>query len=327
MPRGARLDIPGALQYVIVRGIEKSPIFHDDHDRQSFVDRFSCLLHETGTDCLAWSLIPNHFHLLLRPNQSSLASFMRRLLTGYAVSFNRRHQRVGHLFQNRYKSIVCQEDSYLLELVRYIHLNPLRAGLVPDIVALDHYPWSGHACLVGSRHVEGQNPELVLSLFGDRVASARERYRQFVADGMALGDRHDLVEKDNSRGGRGNSDNAAGFVQDNRILGTQLFAEQLANHESLAGRIEAKVSLGHLADRTAAYFQMDRSVLLQPSKEKRRAEARSVFCYLGVRYLGYRGTEVGALLGLGRSAVCHAVKRGEAMIRADKSIQARIVGN
>ncbi|WP_432823766.1 transposase [Trichloromonas sp.] len=313
------------MQHVIVRGIEKSLIFHDDRDRQFFVDRLSRLLAETGTDCLAWALIPNHFHLLLRPIHSSLASFMRRLLTGYAVSFNRRHQRVGHLFQNRYKSIVCQEDNYLLELVRYIHLNPVRAGLVPDIVGIDHYPWSGHACLVGNRHLKGQNPELVLSHFGDSVVSARERYRQFVADGMALGDRLDLVGKDASRAGRGDSDDAAGFVQDNRILGTQLFAEYLANHESLAGRIETKESLEHLADRTAAYFRMDRSVLLQPSKEKTRVEARSVFCYLGVRCLGYKGTEVGALLGLGRSAVCHAVKRGEVMISADRSIELRIV--
>ena len=85
-----------------------------------------------------------HFHLLIRSNQSDLSGFMRRLLTGYAVTFNRRHQRTGHLFQNRYKSIVCDAQAYLLELVRYIHLNPLRAGLVADLTALADYPWCGH---------------------------------------------------------------------------------------------------------------------------------------------------------------------------------------
>jgi REP element-mobilizing transposase RayT len=128
MPRLARLDIAGLLQHVIVRGIERRDIFSDDIDRQNFVDRVITLLSETGVRCYAWAILSNHFHLLLKPTATPLASFMRRLLTGYAMSFNRRHTRSGHLFQNRYKSIVCEEEPYLLELVRYIHLNPLTAG-------------------------------------------------------------------------------------------------------------------------------------------------------------------------------------------------------
>ncbi|NOY13070.1 MAG: transposase, partial [Deltaproteobacteria bacterium] len=123
MPRHARIDAPELLQHVIVRGIEKRPIFLDDQDREDFLARFSLLLNETATDCYAWALLDTHFHLLLRPRIGKLASFMRRLLTGYAVVFNLRHKRAGHLFQNRYKSIVCDGDAYLLELVRYIHLN------------------------------------------------------------------------------------------------------------------------------------------------------------------------------------------------------------
>jgi len=76
---------------------------------------------------------------------------MRRLMTGYAVTFNRRHRRAGHLFQNRYKSVICEEDPYLLELIRYIHLNPLRAGLVKDLKELDRYPWTGHSAILGRR--------------------------------------------------------------------------------------------------------------------------------------------------------------------------------
>lgn len=166
MPRNARLDIPGLLQHVIVRGIEKSDIFLDDKDRQSFCDRFSSLLRETNTECLAWSLMSNHFHLLLRPRQVKLGIFMRRLLTGYAITFNLRHQRSGHLFQNRYKSIVCEEEQYLLELVRYIHLNPLRAGLVKDLNQLDSYPWSGHTVLMGNMTFTAQQTEEILARFG-----------------------------------------------------------------------------------------------------------------------------------------------------------------
>jgi hypothetical protein len=97
------------------------------------------------------------------PTSAPLSYFMRRLLTGYAVSFNRRNKCAGHLFQNRYKSIVCEEEPYLLELVRYIHLNPLRAGMVANLDALDHYRWSGHAVLIGNRRLDGQ----------DTVAKAR----------------------------------------------------------------------------------------------------------------------------------------------------------
>jgi putative transposase len=109
----------------MVRGIERRNIFLDDRDRSTFVNRLSLLLLETQTDCLAWSLLSNHAHLLLRPSKKILSEMMQRLLTGYAVEFNLRHHRCGHLFQNRFKSIVCEEDSYLLELVRYIHLNPI----------------------------------------------------------------------------------------------------------------------------------------------------------------------------------------------------------
>ena len=118
------------MHHIIVRGIERRKIFRSDVDRRGFIDRLATLITETGTQCLAWALIPNHVHLLLRSSEVPIASVMQRLLTGYAVSFNRKYRRHGQLFQNRYKSILCQEDKYLKELVRYIHLNPLRARLV-----------------------------------------------------------------------------------------------------------------------------------------------------------------------------------------------------
>jgi len=135
----------------MARGIEGREIFTDDQDRTSFLDRFAAVLDETQTQCYAWALIPNHFHLLLRTGTTPLSKVMRRLMTGYAVTFNKRHKRSGHLFQNRYKSIVCEEDPYLLELIRYIHLNPLRAGLVKDLQELDKYPWAGHSAILGKR--------------------------------------------------------------------------------------------------------------------------------------------------------------------------------
>jgi REP element-mobilizing transposase RayT len=131
------------LHHIIVRGIERRKIFKDNAERQSFIERLGDILSDSQTPCYAWALIPNHFHLLLKTGLTPIATIMRRLLTGHAVYFNRRHRRWGHLFHNRYKSILCQEDNYLLELVRYIHLNPLRTKQVSDLKKLERYPYCG----------------------------------------------------------------------------------------------------------------------------------------------------------------------------------------
>ena len=168
MPRQTRIDAPGALHHIIVRGIERRPIFRDDRDRDHFLERLAGILAETETPCYAWALIPNHVHLLLKTGLTPIATVMRRLLTGYAGYFNRRHRRHGHLFQNRYKSILCQEEAYFRELVRYIHLNPLRAKLVEEIKALDKYPYCGHSAILGSVRRNWQQVDYVL------VSSARQ---------------------------------------------------------------------------------------------------------------------------------------------------------
>jgi len=134
----------------MVRGIERTSLFRDDRDRADFVARVAALAEAGAWTVLAWALLPNHAHLLLRTGSRPLPRNMRSLLTGYAGAFNRRHHRVGHLFQNRYKSILVEEEPYLRELVRYLHLNPLRAQVVPDLRRLDRYPWTGHSALLGS---------------------------------------------------------------------------------------------------------------------------------------------------------------------------------
>ena len=120
MPRQARIGAPGALHHIIIRGIERRSIFKDDIDGKSFLDRLGAFVSDTATSCYARFLMFNHVRLLLRTGTAPIATVMRRLLTGHAVTFNRRHRRHGQLFQNRCKSILCQEDAYLLELVRYM---------------------------------------------------------------------------------------------------------------------------------------------------------------------------------------------------------------
>ena len=130
MPRKARIDAPGAVHHIMARGIERRKIFRNDDDRNEFLERLEFILSETHTPCHAWALIPNHFHLLLKTGSVPIATAMRRLLSGYAQSFNRRHRRHGHLFQDRYKSILCQQDTYLRELVRsaggWAHVKAMR---------------------------------------------------------------------------------------------------------------------------------------------------------------------------------------------------------
>jgi putative transposase len=126
MPRQARLDVPGLLQHVMARGIERRKIFWDDKDRSSFLERLALILEKTQTQCYAWASFQTTSisccAQVLRHSARSCA-----VMTGYAVIFNKRHKRSGHLFQNRYKSVVCEEDPYLLELIRYIHPNPLKS--------------------------------------------------------------------------------------------------------------------------------------------------------------------------------------------------------
>lgn len=313
MPRTARLDAPDLLQHVIVRGVERCDIFGDDNDRSRFVSSLSKLLVQTGTECLAWTLMSNHVHLLLRPRQTLLAPVMRRLLTGYAVYFNLRHQRFGHLFQNRYKSIVCEEDTYLLELIRYIHLNPLRAGVVADLAALDSYPWAGHSIIMGKGDMAGQVADEVLAYFGKRKKEAREKYRQFVADGVALGKRLELGS------GRRISKSALEELGDEpydaRVLGSGEFIRELQHRQELEAQLPQVMELKSIVDRVCEHYGITTDALRENSRRASIAEARSVICYLAVRRAGYSGVEVGRLVNLGRAGVSVAVGRGEEKVR------------
>ena len=176
MLRRSRIDAPDALHHVICRGIERRRIFRDDADRNRFVELLARVLEATSTRRYAWSLMPNHFHLLLKTGEVPLATILRRLLTAYAGSFNRRYRRHGHLFQNRYTSILCQEDAYILPLIRYIHLNPLRAKIVITIEELDRYPYAGHGALTGKVRADWQAVDEVLKLFGKRLITPATKH-------------------------------------------------------------------------------------------------------------------------------------------------------
>lgn len=310
MPRLARLDIPGLLQHVMVRGIEKRDIFLDDKDRAQFLERFSHLLVESGTECLAWALMTNHFHLLLRPTKSKLSTLMRRLLTGYAVVFNLRHNRTGHLFQNRYKSIVCEEDSYLLELVAYIHLNPLRVHLVSSVADLEHYKWSGHGAIMGRTPLTGHAVHKVLPFFGSDPGKARANYLQLVKDRAALGRRDELVGGGLKRYllSSGSEEHQA---YDDRVLGSGAFVEQVWQHTSHQEKPSRQLPLDDLITKIAAVLEVEEDALRNASRNRTVAEARAAICFIANKKLGFSGVEIAKALDITRSGVVKDARRGE----------------
>lgn len=327
MPRTARLDAPGTLHHVMIRGIERRHIFRNKTDRLDFLGRLEKLVPEAGILCYGWAFLSNHAHFLFKTGHSPLSSFMRRLLTGYVVSFNRRHKRQGPLFQNRFKSIVCQEDAYLKELIRYIHLNPVRAGLVKGIDGLDHYPYSGHKALVGQLECPWFPIDEILMLFGKNAASGRTAYRKYVEEGLEQGRKEQLVggglvkkvdgwsavEKGQSHG-----------MSDERILGDSEFVNAILTQaeESLSRHYWLKAQgcdLPHLVTRAAEIFEIERDKIYSPGRQNSIVSARSLVCFWAARELGMSLSELARVFSMSVPGIGYAVARGE-QIAKDKNL-------
>src|SRR4030043_2402645 len=184
MPRQARLDISGALHHIMVRGVNKSDIFEDDQDKTLFLERLGQNVIDGKCSVYAWVLMDSHAHILFKSGERGISAVMRKLLTWYAQYFNRRYRRTGHLFENRYKSILCDEDNYLLALIRYIHLNPVRANIIRTLEELDIYPWSGHHAIIGKAGSPWMRIGDGLSEFASTRRKAISEYRKFVKDGI-----------------------------------------------------------------------------------------------------------------------------------------------
>jgi REP element-mobilizing transposase RayT len=315
MPRTARLDVPDVLQHVMARGIEGRDIFRDKKDREAFLKRLSDLVTKGDVQLLAWCLMPNHFHLLLRTHVMSLATMMRRLMTGYAVWHNRRHDRKGHLFQNRYKSIVVEEDPYFLELLRYIHLNPVRAKLLDNISELDRFSYTGHSVLMGYRKFAGQDVEWVLGSFGKRVGAARRRYRDFVEAGLNQGIREDL------RGG-GLIRSAGGRDQlalrskdewekgDERILGGGDFVEAvLRSQPPLKG--VSRTSVTKILGDVCKEWKIQPTQILSRLRARRISRARRKFFLRAQEEAGESMAALARLCGVAHTSVREAIEKAK----------------
>ncbi len=331
MPRKSRTDAPGALHHIIIRGIERKKIFRSDYDRSDFVGRLAELVPETQTECFAWALIPNHAHLLFRTGSVPVSRLMSRLLTGYAGWFNKKYHRHGQLFQNRYKSILCQEDAYLKELVRYIHLNPLRAGIVEDLKELDKYSWCGHSSVMGKKKQPWQNVDYVYRLFSEKKKEARKIYRAFVKKGIDEGKREDLTGGGllRSQGGwealKGYRKAGIRVKGDERILGDSDFVEKVL--KSAQESLEEKYGLKYrgydfdkAVERVSELMDMDVSQVLAFDKAPKTVQARALLCFFAHRKLGMTTTKIAGRLKISQSAVSRLSRKGE-IIEREKSIK------
>jgi REP element-mobilizing transposase RayT len=306
----------------MIRGIERRAIFRSDQDRRDFLKRLAVLLPESQTQCYAWVLMKNHVHLLLRSGVSGISQLMRRLLTGYAVYFNRRYRRHGQLFQNRFKSIICQEDVYFKELVRYIHLNPVRAKVVGDIGSLNRYPFCGHSALMGKQKRPWQQNDYVLSYFGKSVSDARKSYLEYAKSGFAQGRRPELTGGGLIKGLGGwkavrkiRLKGQDRVKSDARILGDSDFVTRILEeaNEKLDRHYELKshgYDLTKVEERVMEIFGIKRDVIYSSGRRQQQMQARSLFCHWAVDELGMSRTEIARCLGMTQPGVGYAVNRG-----------------
>lgn len=320
MARQARLDYENSVHHVMGRGIEKRPIFTDDCDRMEFVRRLGSICSQCAVEVYAWSLMPNHFHILLRRTSIPLGMAMQRLLCGYAQWFNRRHERSGRLFQNRYKSKLVQTELYLTRLVRYIHRNPEEAGII-DLNELHSFPWTGHAALMGSHVHNWQDTETVLSYFGETIEEARHSLDSFM--------RRDEPEPEEL----GRWLWMLGFGERKRkcpvpALGSEGFRRRLAVLTDNPPEDFDSIHPGTLAAVIGAVctgMKIDRDKLRGGKRGGQLSRARAVVSHVGTGMLGLTCRQVARFLGVTPQSVNMCSKRGEGILEREKETREAVL--
>ncbi len=325
MPRQARLDTPGALHHIMVRGINKAAIFKNDHDRARFLDRLGQKIVETQSSVYAWALMRTHAHLLVRSGKPGISGLMRKLLTWYAQYYNHRHHRTGHLFENRYKSILCDKDNYLLALVRYIHLNPIRAEIVKTIRELDRYPWSGHWMIISDDEFPWMDRSHVLSQFAGTKRKAIREYRRFVQEGIREG-RNPLLT------GGGLIRSQGGWSQvlalrrkgeketsDERILGRGDFVDKVlqeAEEQQLRQlKLRRKgIRVEDIMQEECRKWKVSEQELRKGGRRGRVSGARAAIACRCKDQLGVSGAEIARHLGVNTSSINRALARMDEII-------------
>ncbi len=312
MSRPLRLQYPGAIYHVTARGNARQAIVRDDHDRQRFVATVATMVAQYQVVCHAWVLMNNHYHLLLNPPQANLAQALRHLNGVYTQAFNRRHRRVGHLFQGRYKAIVVEKEAYLLELCRYVVLNPVRAKMVTQPRA---WKWSSYRATAG---VDEAPPWLTVEWVLGQFARTRERahreYVQFVAEGQT----RKVVPWER--------------VQGQIYLGGGDFLQQLQERVGMERRAEipeeqqrpGRPTLAAILEKIAQEYGQSEAEIRRATRRPR--EARQVAIYAARRLAGSNLQTIGCYFGMSYPGVSRRVQAAEMALQHDGSLRTRVEG-
>ncbi len=321
MPRTGRLHIPGGYYHLIGRGFERRFIFAENRDKEDFLSRLGDNLARSQTQCLAWALMSNHYHLLLRVESEPLCKLMAPILGGFAGAYNRNHGRSGYVFQNRYQSILVDADHYLLELIRYIHLNPLRAGIIEKVQELADYRWTGHAGVLGKHRQNWHDTDATLKFFGNSNFTALNHYQRFISCDKPEGNRQNLS-------GGGLIRSAGGWeeivrarqehrlcIGDERILRQDEFVKKAIEQDNIGLNGDADLrlsgwSLGRLISSVCDLFDIEKASLHQKTRLERNSIAKSLVCYWGVDKLCLTNLEIAHVLGISGPAVSYRVRKG-----------------
>lgn len=289
MARKCRAEVEGGLYHVLSRGNNRRPIFNAPADYDKFLSLLARQKARLPFFLYAYCLMTNHFHLLIERQEDDVGKIMHRLLTGYSNYYNRRNRRVGHLFQERHKAILCQSERYLAELVRYIHLNPVRAGMV---AAPEQYQYSGHRAYLGLAPAGSLDIDPVLRHFGAKKAQARAAYRKFVTEGMRQGHQNEFYPADESR-----------------ILGGDEFVDatihrlgEIKSNGRRPAQVELEFNPERLIDAVTRICGISRSELCSSGKSAATVMAKELLVTVGCD-MGASLKTLADILGLSRSAV------------------------
>lgn len=277
MPRTPRVEVPGACYHIITRGNRQQAIFHDDLDRHRYLRGLEHYRQCYGFTLYAYVLMTNHVHLLLETAESPLFKIMHGLQFTYAQYYNRRYETAGHLFQGRYKAILCDRDAYLLELVRYIHLNPARAQASRDPW---RYPWSSHGAYMGEPSAVTVETSLVLRQFAPRLGQARRAYLGFLVKGLAEGDQPQ-------------------YEGDQRVLGDEELIRKAVRTLALDGEAVgtgAAVPFDSLLRAVADAHGVTPAHLLRPDRRRDMGSPRAMLVFLAREWSRLRNDDLGRRL-------------------------------
>jgi putative transposase len=310
MSRPLRLQYPGALYHVTARGNARQAIVRDDSDRQRFVATIATMVEQYQVVCHAWVLMNNHYHLLLETPQANLSQALRHLNGVYTQAFNRRHRRVGHLFQGRYKAIIVEKEGYLLELCRYVVLNPVRAQMVTQPRA---WRWSSYRATAGVEEVPPWlTVDWILGQFAQTRGRAQGEYAQFVAEG------HRQEPKPWEQ------------VQGQIYLGSENFLQQVQQRVGTETRAEIPVvqqqpgrpTLATIVGLIAQGYGQSEAEIRRQTRQP--SEARQVAVYAARRIAGSDLQTIGRYFGLSYPAVSRRVQAVEATLKHDASFRKRV---